>query len=110
MRPVVIGAASGIAGVLLLLPLARYPPFGLGELAVLVIVVLGMNMLMGVAGLLSMASSAFVGFGATATAALMVHAGLPLLVAAPLAACAAWLVGWTLGLASLRLAGFYLTV
>jgi ABC-type branched-subunit amino acid transport system permease subunit len=110
MRPVLIGALAGVIGVLLLQPLERYPQFVIGQLAILVIIVLGMNMLMGVAGLLSMASSAFVGFGATATAAMMVHAGIPVFVAAPIAVASAWAVGWILGLASLRLAGFYLTV
>jgi ABC-type branched-subunit amino acid transport system permease subunit len=101
---------AGVVGAALALLLPSYPQFVVGEAAILVIVVLGVNLLLAVAGLLSLASPAFVGIGATASTILMIRAGLSPLLTIPLAVALGWCVGWLLGLVSLRLAGFYLAV
>lgn len=103
---VVLGAA-GIA-VAFLLP--AYPRFVFGQFAVLVIITLGVNLLLGVAGLLSLASPAFVGIGANLSTAILIRAHVPILVSIPLAVIAGWCIGWLLGFLSLRLAGFYLAM
>lgn len=108
--PVAVGVAAGLIVALTIQPLDAYPKFVAGQLAVLVIVTLGVNLLLGVAGLLSLASPAFVGIGANLATILMLRAGLPIVFAIPLAVAAGWTVGWLLGLISLRLAGFYLAM
>lgn len=108
--PVALGVATGLLLALAIQPLAAYPKFVAGQLAILVIVTLGVNLLLGVAGLLSLASPAFVGIGANLATMLMIRAGMPIVVAIPLAVLSGYTAGWLLGLVSLRLAGFYLAM
>ncbi len=108
--PLVGGLAAGLAFAALAQLLPAYPKFIAGGLAVLIIVTLGGNLLLGVAGLLSLASPAFVGIGANVMTMLMIRAGMPIYLAIPLACVVGWGVGWLLGLVSLRLAGFYLAM
>lgn len=108
--PLVFGVALGSAGVAFAFALPAYPRFIFGEFAVLVIITLGVNLLLSVAGLLSLASPAFVGIGANLSTAIMLRAHVPILVSIPIAVAAGWCVGWLLGFLSLRLAGFYLAM
>ncbi len=72
---------------------------------------LGLNLLTGYAGQLSLGSAAFMAVGAFATYNLEVRvAGLPLLVSIALGGLAAALVAVLFGLPSLRIKGFYLLV
>jgi branched-chain amino acid transport system permease protein len=89
--------------------LSSFPLFIAGELGVLVLVALGVNLILGVSGMFSVASPAFLGLGATLTAALLIR-GVPLVVAVPLAILVGWVVGGGLGLIALRLAGVYLAI
>ncbi|WP_460097817.1 branched-chain amino acid ABC transporter permease [Pseudomonas sp. S3_C01] len=72
---------------------------------------LGLNLLTGYAGQLSLGSAAFMAVGAFATYNLEVRVvGLPLLVSIALGGLAAALVAVLFGLPSLRIKGFYLLV
>jgi len=108
--PLVFGTVLGLLGIAVAYALPSYPRFIFGEFAVLVIITLGVNLLLGVAGLLSLASPAFVGIGANLSTAIMLRAHVPILVSIPIAVATGWCVGWLLGFLSLRLAGFYLAM
>ncbi|MBW7901137.1 MAG: branched-chain amino acid ABC transporter permease [Rhodocyclaceae bacterium] len=72
---------------------------------------LGLNILTGYAGQLSLGSAAFMAVGAFAAYNFMLRVdGMPLLVAFALGGLAAALVGVAFGLPSLRIKGFYLAV
>lgn len=107
----VLGLSAAAAALLILLStvLDRYPRFLLGELAVIVMVAVGVNLVMGVAGMFSVASPAFLGLGATLTVALMIR-GVPVPAAAVLALLLGVAVGWLLGLVALRVSGIYLAI
>lgn len=79
-------------------------------IAYYVIAVLGLNILFGYAGQISIGHIAFVAVGAYASANLMNHFGLNFFIALPLAGVVAALVGMVFGLPSLRLKGFYLAM
>ena len=72
---------------------------------------LGLNLLTGYAGQLSLGTAAFMAVGAFAAYNLLLRVpGIPLLVAFVLAGVCAALVGIVFGLPSLRIKGFYLAV
>src|SRR5690348_6792116 len=106
--PLVYGVVLGTLAVCFAYSLPNYSRFIFGEFAVLVIITLGVNLLLGVAGLLSLASPAFVGIGANLSTAIMLRAHVPITVSIPISVLAGWCIGWSVGFLSLRLAGFYL--
>lgn len=71
---------------------------------------IGLNLLFGGAGQISLGHAGFLGLGAWMTAALMADHGLPWLAAAAAAVLASVLVGLLLGYAALRIAGHYLAL
>jgi len=75
-----------------------------------IISALGLNLLTGCTGLLSMGHAAFMGIGAYTAAILAVRTGLPLIATLPLAGLAAALAGLIVGIPALRLKGLYLVV
>lgn len=109
-RPLVLGLVAAVLATVGCSALPAYPRFVLSQLAALVLVSLGLNLLMGVAGLLSLASAAFVGVGANVAVVIMIRSGASILVATVGAIVAGAIIGWLLGLVSLRLSGFYLAV
>lgn len=74
------------------------------------LVILGLVVVTGMAGQISLAQSAFVAFGAYGAAILSARWGLPLWAGIPLSAAAAGLLGFLLGLATLRVSGHYLAL
>lgn len=74
------------------------------------IAVLGLTLLMGQAGQVSLAQGAFYGMGAYGSAILAVHGGLPPIASVPLAVAAAAVIALGLGLPSLRLGGHHLAL
>lgn len=90
--------------------LPPYQQYWIGYISCLVIVTVGLSLLVGGTGLFTIASAAFLGFGAYGVYYLYVEVGVPIWLAVPLVTVAAWLLGWSLGLASLRLSGFYLAL
>jgi len=74
------------------------------------IIVLGLNLLTGNTGLVSLGHSAFVAIGAYTSALLATRFGIPFWFCMPLAGILAALIGFIIGLPSLRITGFYLAV
>ncbi len=71
---------------------------------------LGLNLLMGYTGLISLGHAAFMGVGAYTMALLTTRAGFPVIVALPICGAVAALFGVLIGIPSLRIKGFYLMV
>lgn len=91
-----------------------FDPFYLNLLnliAIATIGVVGLNILMGLSGQVSVGNAAFMAVGAYTTAALVqANANLPFLAIVPLAGLAAAVVGAVVGLPALRLRGLYLVM
>jgi len=88
------------------------PQFWLGELGyvfILAIAAVGLMLLSGYTGLVSLCHAAFVGIGAYANAHLL-KLGVPFVVTLPAAAALAGIAGIALGLPMLRLSGLYLAI
>jgi branched-chain amino acid transport system permease protein len=102
----------------LLLAAALYAPFQLVPfhvfqltmVLVYAVALLGLNLLVGHAGQISLGHGAFFAIGAYATAILLTRWDLPHLVTLPIAAGVAFLIGLALGLPAMRLRGLYLAL
>ena len=79
-------------------------------IAINIIVALGLNLLVGFTGQISLGHAGFFAIGAYGTIILMIKAGFPFLLALLMAAFGAALFGFLIGLPSLRLKGPYLTI
>jgi branched-chain amino acid transport system permease protein len=79
-------------------------------MAINVIVAIGLNLLVGYTGQISLGHSGFFAIGAYGTLALMSKVGLPFVIALPAAALATALFGFLIGLPALRLEGPYLSI
>jgi len=82
----------------------------LNRVAIASIAALGLNILTGFTGQISLGNAAFLAVGAYTTAALAGKAGLPFAMTIPLAGLATALVGMVFGVPSLRLKGLYLAM
>jgi branched-chain amino acid transport system permease protein len=71
---------------------------------------LGLNIVLGFAGLVSFAHSAFMGIGAYATALLMSKLGVPLALAVPVAGLVSAIIGFCVGIPAVRVRGLYLAL
>jgi branched-chain amino acid transport system permease protein len=101
----------------LLAALAAFPLFASSYLtytvnlmAINVIVALGLNLLVGYTGQISLGHGGFFAIGAYATLALITQAGWPFLLALPAAGLISAVFGFLLGLPALRLEGPYLAI
>lgn len=110
MRAIIAGLVLAAVGAIVVQPLPPFMAFVAGQLAVLIIVAVGLSFLIGVGGLLSIASAAFLGIGAYGLAITTGRFELPFLLAVPLTVVIAWIAGYALGLVSLRLTGFHLAI
>ncbi|MFC5820770.1 branched-chain amino acid ABC transporter permease [Nonomuraea harbinensis] len=105
-----------VAGVLL--AAAIYAPFQLVPfhvfqltmVLVYAVALLGLNVLVGHAGQISLGHGAFFAAGAYAAAIMMFHWELPYLATLPVAAAVAFLLGLVLGVPAMRLRGLYLAL
>lgn len=88
----------------------EYHYFILNLILVNLVAVIGLNLLVGFTGLLSLGHAAFMGVGAYTSALLINHAGFPLVVSMIVAGLVAALAGLVVGIPSLRIKGFYLMV
>jgi branched-chain amino acid transport system permease protein len=79
-------------------------------IAINIIVVVGLNLLVGYTGLISLGHAGFFAIGAYGTIIFMTKCAFPFLLALPMAALVAALFGFLLGLPALRLEGPYLTI
>ena len=106
-----------IAFGVLLLALAAFPfvantyLIGLAiTVAITIIAVAGLQVTVGMAGLLNLGQSAFVGVGAFTAAALYANYDVPMLLAIPLAGLAAGAVSIVFSLPAMRIRGLYLAL
>ena len=107
-----------LAGGLLLLAILVATPFVassyavhiLSTMGIAVILALGLNLLMGYAGQVSLANAAFFGIGAYAVAILGNRFGVPFWLAVPLVGVSTALVGLVVGLPALRVSSHYLAL
>lgn len=102
---------SLIAG-LLILPflLSSYRVSQVSQYLVFVIAVLGLNMLSGYNGQISLGHGAFFGIGAYTTAILISHFGFNYALTIPLAGLTCMTAGFMIGFPALRLSGHYLAL
>jgi branched-chain amino acid transport system permease protein len=107
-------AAAGLAGAGIFvaggLTLSDYALYLVSLVATTAILALGLTIVTGVAGQVSLAQAAFAGIGGYGAVLLAVRFGLPLWLGIPLAALGAAAVGYLLGLPALRLEGPYLAL
>jgi branched-chain amino acid transport system permease protein len=73
-------------------------------------ILLGLNLLTGYSGQISLGHGAFVAFGGYAAAIMMTRFGVPLVVAVPTAGLVTGALGFALGYPALRLTGPYLAI
>ena len=88
----------------------NYAAYMLNLIFINIIVAVGLNFLTGFAGLISLGHAAFMAIGAYASAILTAKLGIPFWLALPLSGCFSGLVGFIVGLPSLRLTGIYLAL
>jgi len=105
----------GLAGLLVMacvLPflLSNYHDFQLTLTLVYAIAILGLNMLTGFNGQISIGHGAFYALGAYTTAIMMDHWGVPYWTTIPVAAAICLVFGFLFGLPALRLEGHYLAL
>jgi branched-chain amino acid transport system permease protein len=105
-------ALVALLALLLGLPpfLGSYYPYVASLALINIIIAIGLNLLIGNAGQISLCQSSFMAIGAYATTYLFAKLGLSYWVALPAAGCLAGLCGLLLGIPALRLQGFYLAV
>ena len=90
--------------------LKNYTVYMANFLAINVIVAVGINILVGFTGQISLGHAGFFAIGAYGTIILMTKAHFPFILALPAAAIATALFGFLLGLPALRLEGPYLSI
>ncbi len=101
-----------VAVVAILLPffLGTYRVGQFTQALALAIAVLGLNLLVGYSGQISLGHGAFFALGAYVSAILIVDAGVPYLLTLPIALAVCAVAGFLLGLPALRLHGLYLAL
>ncbi len=87
-----------------------YPIYLISLALINVISALGLNLLTGNSGQISLCHSSFMAIGAYGSTLLTLHLGLPFWIAVPIAAAGAALIGGVLGLPASRLSGLYLAL
>ncbi len=90
--------------------LSPYPLALLTQITIFALSAMGLNLLLGNIGLISIAHAAFMGLGAFTSAYLIQNLRIPALLAVILAGCVTSVVGMFFGLPSLRLKGVYLAM
>lgn len=90
--------------------LAEFQLFQVCLIAATAVVVLGLIVVTGLAGQISLAQAAFVGLGGYGPAILATRYGLPLWVGIPLFAVCVGAIGFVLGQMALRVSGHYLAL
>ena len=89
---------------------SNYRVFQFNMVLVYAIVLLGLNMLTGYGGQISLGHGAFYAIGAYVAAILMEHAGWPYWATLPVAGIVCFIFGFLFGLPALRLRGHYLAL
>ncbi|WP_454719001.1 branched-chain amino acid ABC transporter ATP-binding protein/permease [Caulobacter segnis] len=108
--PPLLAAAAALAALALPQMLDSYYAFVLGQIALLAIVGVGLNVLIGLGGQMSFGHAGVYALGAYAVAILTTRLGVSFWIAWPLGALAAGAVGALLAIPALRLKGPYLAM
>jgi branched-chain amino acid transport system permease protein len=111
-RTVAVGALVALAAAVAAFPalLGEFRAFQFTLVGVYFIAILGLNILTGYTGQISLGHGAFMALGAYTTAILSVSYGVPDLATIPIAGLVAGIVGFAFGFPALRLAGVYLAL
>ncbi len=107
-----VAALCVLALVALLIPFL-FGPYRVGQFTLVLVyavAVLGLNLLVGYNGQISLGHGAFFALGAYSAALLIEKAGLPYLLAIPAAGAVCFVVGFVFGIPALRLRGLYLAL
>lgn len=97
-------------GLCLPIVLEGFRVFQITQMLIYAIAILGLNLLTGYNGQLSLGHGAFYAIGAYTVAIIMTYTGLPWWVAVSIAACTSFTVGFLFGFPALRLEGHYLAL
>jgi len=103
-------AALGLVLVVLPFVLSSYHVFQLTQVVVYAIVLLGLNILTGYNGQVSLGHGAFFAIGAYTTAILLDKTGIPYWATVPMGGAICLVAGFLFGLPALRLEGLYLAL
>ena len=87
-----------------------YHVFQLTQIVMYAIAILGLNLLTGYSGQISLGNGAFYALGAYTTAILITHAKLPYWITPPIAGAVCFVVGFAFGRSVTRLEGLYLAL
>ena len=111
-RPALLALGIAIALVVLVAPflVKNYRVFQINLVLIYAIAVLGLNILTGYNGQISLGHGAFYAVGAYCAAILMEHFGLPYWATLVPAAAVCFVVGYLMGFPALRLGGHYLAL
>ena len=111
MMPQLVGTIAAVVLFALLVPMVTdaYSMTVLNTALIYFIAVLGISIMLGMGGQISFATSAFLGFGAFATANFSTILGLPPVWSILLSIVVTGLFSWIMGLALFRLKGSYFT-
>lgn len=111
-RKLQIALTALVIAIAVILPfvVSSYTTLQLTFVVIYAITLLGLNMLVGYNGQLSLGHGAFFGIGAFTAAILINHAGMPYWMTLPFAAVVCLISGFLFGLPALRLEGHYLAL
>jgi branched-chain amino acid transport system permease protein len=109
--PTLIAGGIGVV-VLIGIPLITdtFTTFEFATVGIFVIALMGLNLLTGYSGQISLGNGAFMAIGGYTTALMTHHLGISYWVTIPLAALVAGLFGFLFGFPALRLSGLYLAL
>jgi branched-chain amino acid transport system permease protein len=112
VRPEVIGLVVIGAIVFFLVPTVtdQFVTFEFAKVAIFAIALIGLNLLTGYSGQISLGNGAFMAVGGYTTAILVQRTGVPYWVTIPAAALLAGAFGFLIGIPALRLTGVYLAL
>src|SRR5208282_4623806 len=105
-----VAAVAGLFIVIVPLALDEYYVSILDLILIAVIGALGLNVLVGYTGQISIGHGAFMSVGAYTAANLVVHLGAPFWITIPAGGLMAALIGGVVGIPSLRIKGIYLAI
>jgi branched-chain amino acid transport system permease protein len=105
-----IAAIAGLFIVLVPLTLGTYPISVLNLILIAIVGALGLNILVGYTGQISIGAGAFMSVGAYTAANLITHLHAPFWIALPAGGLMAALIGTIVGIPSLRIKGIYLAI
>ncbi|MDA0635053.1 branched-chain amino acid ABC transporter permease [Nonomuraea sp. MCN248] len=109
-RQWIVAGALLAAAVYAPFQLVPFHVFQLTMVLVYAVALLGLNLLVGHAGQISLGHGAFFAVGAYGAAIMMFHGDVPYLVTLPVAAAVAFALGLVLGVPAMRLRGLYLAL